>query len=67
MDQELYIKEIQSRVKAITWMTFGQLVVTFTLSTSIVIYISNLIPLTASLPLTQKKTQKKSKKSPIKI
>lgn len=35
---ELYLKELRSRINSIKWMTFGQLIITFLLS-SIVIYI----------------------------
>ncbi|HNP17367.1 MAG TPA: cation:proton antiporter [Fulvivirga sp.] len=35
---ELYLKDLRSRMKSIKWMTFGQLVVTFVLS-SVVVYL----------------------------
>ena len=35
---ELYLKEIRSRIRQIAWITFGQLVVTFLLSASIVFF-----------------------------
>lgn len=41
---ELYLKELRSRFKSITWMTFGQLVVTFVLSTIIILFIADYIP-----------------------
>ncbi|MCF6366221.1 MAG: cation:proton antiporter [Bacteroidales bacterium] len=41
---ELYLKELRSRYKSISWMTFGQLVVTFLLSTVIILFIADYIP-----------------------
>lgn len=41
---ELYLKELRGRAKSISWMTFGQLVVTFILSSIAVYYISSFIP-----------------------
>jgi len=41
---ELYLKELRGRFKSISWMTFGQLVVTFILSSIIVLYIADYIP-----------------------
>lgn len=41
---ELYLKELRGRFKTIGWMTFGQLVVTFVLSSIIVFYIADYIP-----------------------
>ena len=41
---ELYLKELHGRFKTITWMTFGQLVVTFVLSSVIIYYIAGYIP-----------------------
>lgn len=41
---ELYLKELRSRYKSITWMTFGQLVITFLLSTIILLFIADYIP-----------------------
>ena len=40
----LYVKELRSRYKSITWMTVGQLVVTFILSTILILLISDFIP-----------------------
>ena len=37
---ELYLKELRSRFKSIKWMTAGQLIVTFVLSTIIIVLIS---------------------------
>jgi Trk K+ transport system NAD-binding subunit/Kef-type K+ transport system membrane component KefB len=47
---ELYLKEIRSRIRQIAWITFGQLVVTFLLSASIVFFISNQITFMSVLP-----------------
>jgi len=41
---ELYLKELRSRYKSITWMTFGQLVITFVLSTIIILFIADYVP-----------------------
>lgn len=41
---ELYVKELRTRYKSITWMTFGQLVITFILSTIIILLIADYIP-----------------------
>ena len=47
---ELYLKEIRNRIRQIAWITFGQLVVTFLLSASIVYFISNQITFMSVLP-----------------
>ncbi len=41
---ELYLKELRSRYKSISWMTFGQLIITFALSTIIILFIADYIP-----------------------
>ncbi len=41
---ELYLNDLRSRFKSITWMTFGQLIVTFVLSTVIILLIADYIP-----------------------
>ncbi len=41
---QLYVKELRSRYKSITWMTLGQLVVTFILSTVIILLIADYVP-----------------------
>lgn len=41
---ELYLKELRGQFKTISWMTFGQIVVTFLLSTIIIYYIAGYIP-----------------------
>ena len=46
---ELYLLELRSRFKSIKWMTFGQLVVTFVLSSLSVYLLSPHIPFVASM------------------
>lgn len=41
---ELYLKEIRSQTKSITWNTVGQLVVTFFIGTIVVFLLANYIP-----------------------
>jgi len=41
---ELYLKELRGRFKIISWMTFGQLIVTFVLSSIVLFYIADYIP-----------------------
>jgi len=41
---ELHLEELRSRMKSIKWMTIGQLVVTFVISTASVLLISDYIP-----------------------
>ncbi len=41
---ELYIDDLRSRIKSIKWMTIGQLVVTFSLTATVIYFISNHIP-----------------------
>ncbi|MGV6846527.1 MAG: monovalent cation:proton antiporter family protein [Lutibacter sp.] len=51
---ELYLKELRSRINSIKWMTIGQLVITFVLSTLIIYWASDLIPFMAAMPATHK-------------
>ncbi len=46
---ELYLKELRSRMNAIKWNTFGQLIVTFVLGTLAVFFSSEYIPYMAGL------------------
>lgn len=46
---ELYLKELRSRMKSIKWMTIGQLVITFALSTIAIYYGASYIPFMADL------------------
>ncbi len=48
---ELYLKELRSRLNSIKWMTIGQLVVTFLLSSLGVYLLIDLIPFTHGLDL----------------
>lgn len=41
---ELFLKDLRSRIKSISWITFGQLVVTFAMSSLAVYYLSDIIP-----------------------
>ena len=41
---ELFLKDIRSRIKSISWITFGQLVITFGISSLVVYYIADMIP-----------------------
>ncbi len=41
---ELHLEELRSRLKSIKWMTIGQLVVTFLLSTAFVYFMADYIP-----------------------
>ena len=42
---ELYLKELRSRLNSIKWVTFGQLVVTFLLSSIVIFFLSDMVPL----------------------
>lgn len=41
---ELYLKEVRNQFKSIKWMTFGQLVVTFVVSSVIIYFMAGIIP-----------------------
>lgn len=51
---ELYLKELRSRYKSITWMTFGQLIVTFVLSSLLIYYIGKFIPFIGQLSASER-------------
>jgi len=51
---ELYLKDIRSRFKSITWMTFGQLTVTFVGSSIIIFFIADYIPFMKELSTNTK-------------
>ena len=36
---ELFLKDVRSRIKSISWITFGQLVITFGISSFVIYYI----------------------------
>lgn len=46
---ELYLKELRSRINSIKWMTIGQLVITFVLSSVVIYYGADYIPFMADL------------------
>ena len=47
---ELYLNELRSRINSIKWMTIGQLVVTFVLSSFAIYFLAEYIPFMAELP-----------------
>ncbi len=47
---QLYLKELRSRFRSITWMTFGQLTVTFILGSAAVFYLQDMIPFMKGMP-----------------
>lgn len=51
---ELYLNELRSRVNSIKWMTIGQLVITFVMSSVVIYFIANYIPFMAEMPATHK-------------
>ena len=51
---ELYLKELRSRINSIKWMTIGQLVITFVISSTVIYFISNQIPFMAAMKATHK-------------
>ena len=46
---ELYLKEVRGQFKSIKWMTFGQLVVTFVLSSVVIYFLAGIIPFMSDL------------------
>jgi len=46
---ELYLNELRSRINSIKWMTIGQLVITFVLSSLAIYYIADYIPFMADM------------------
>lgn len=51
---ELYVRELQDRIRSIKWNTFGQLVVTFSLGTLLLVLLSNYVPFLAEKSLAIK-------------
>jgi len=51
---ELYLDDLRSRLKSIKWMTIGQLVITFVLSSLTIFYIADNIPFMAQLDVASK-------------
>ncbi len=46
---ELYLKDLRGRLKSIAWNTFGQLVVTFVMSSIVIYFLAEYIPFMAAL------------------
>ena len=51
---ELYLKDLRSRLKSIAWNTFGQLFVTFVLSSIVVFFLASQISFMAEMPTTSR-------------
>ncbi|WP_299523773.1 cation:proton antiporter [uncultured Lutibacter sp.] len=51
---ELYLDELRSRIKSIKWMTIGQLVITFAMSSIVIYLVADRIPFMANMPSTHK-------------
>jgi Trk K+ transport system NAD-binding subunit/Kef-type K+ transport system membrane component KefB len=51
---ELYLDDLRSRIKSIKWMTIGQLVITFVLTSVIVFFIADKIPFMAEMDISSK-------------
>lgn len=51
---ELYLKELRSKLNTIKWMTFGQLAVTFILSTIIIFFMESYIPFMEGMDYREK-------------
>ncbi len=47
---ELYLNELRSRINSIKWMTIGQLIITFVLTSITIYYIADYIPFMENLP-----------------
>jgi Trk K+ transport system NAD-binding subunit/NhaP-type Na+/H+ or K+/H+ antiporter len=51
---ELYLKELRSRINSIKWMTIGQLIITFFMSTVVIYFFADNIPFMANMPSSHK-------------
>ncbi len=51
---ELYLNDLRSRINSIKWMTIGQLVITFVMSSIVIYFIAGYIPFMAEMPSTHK-------------
>ncbi|WP_323755565.1 cation:proton antiporter [Roseivirga sp.] len=51
---ELYLKEVRSQFNSIKWMTFGQLVVTFVVSSIVIYFMAGIIPFMSDLNAANK-------------
>ncbi len=51
---ELYLDDLRSRLKSIKWMTIGQLVITFSLSSITIFFIADNIPFMSEMDMSSK-------------
>ncbi len=51
---ELYIDDLRSRMKSIKWMTIGQLIITFAITSSTIFFIADKIPFMVNMPIKHK-------------
>ena len=51
---QMYLNELRSRLNSIKWMTIGQLVITFVLSSLVIYFLADYVPFMAELPSTSK-------------
>lgn len=51
---ELYLNDLRSRIQSIKWMTIGQLIITFVMSSIVIYFIADLIPFMKGIPSTHK-------------
>lgn len=51
---ELYLDDLRSRLKSIKWMTIGQLVITFVLSSVVIYFIADMIPFMSKIDMSSK-------------
>ncbi len=51
---ELYLNELRSRINSIKWMTLGQLVITFVMSSIVIYFIADQIPFMTNQPASHK-------------
>lgn len=51
---ELYLSELRSRINSIKWMTIGQVVIIFIMSSIIIYFVADTIPFMAEMPTTHK-------------
>jgi len=51
---ELYLKDLRSRMKSIKWMTIGQLVITFVISSVVIYFVADQIPFMANFSSKEK-------------
>ncbi|UAM99536.1 cation:proton antiporter [Polaribacter litorisediminis] len=51
---ELYLNDLRSRIQSIKWMTIGQLIITFVISSLVIYFVANSIPFMAGLPAKAK-------------